>query len=96
MDKTGEKILETTDIRTLWTETLLELLQDAIENQWSDHAIREIVRELQRKGYSQNRLIKTVKKKFGLETARLFGVKAGFISAPVRPDTPVKPENSNK
>lgn len=93
MDKTGEKILETTDIRTLWSETLLELLQDAVENQWSAHAIREIVRELQRKGYSQNRLIKLVKKKFDPETARQFGVKAGFFSAPGRAGTPGKPES---
>lgn len=87
MDKTGEKILEKTDLRTLWSETLLELLQEAIENHWSNHAMQEIVRELHRKGYSSDRLMKLVKKKYGQETARQFRVKAGFTAASERQGT---------
>ena len=88
MDKTGEEILEKTDLKTLWSETLLELLQEAIENHWSNHALKEIVRELQQKGFSQNRLIKLVKKKYGAETAQGFGVKAGFFVAAGRSKSP--------
>lgn len=90
MDKTGEKILEKTDLKTLWSETLLELLQEAIENHWSNNAVREIVSELQQKGYSPKQLISRVKKKYGPEAAQEFGMKANFFTVADRPKTPGK------
>lgn len=70
-DKT-EKILETTDLRTLWSDTLVGMLSDAIEYNWSSNAIREILKELYNKGYKPKQLVRMVEKKFGLDAAQKF------------------------
>ena len=61
-DTTGK-----TSLRTLWSETLVEMLYDAIQNDWSNNALRVIIKELYKKGYNQDRLMKMVEKKFGKE-----------------------------
>lgn len=70
-DKT-EKILEKTDLRTLWSDTLVGMLNDAIEYNWSANAIREILKELYNKGYKPKQLVRMVEKKFGSEAAQKF------------------------
>lgn len=65
---TEEKLL-TTDMRTLWTETLVELLNDAVKEGWSDKAIKEIVKELYNKGYKTEQLMIMLDKKIGPDAA---------------------------
>lgn len=72
MKNKSEDILENTDLRTLWSDTLIGMLSDAIEYNWSRNAIREILKELYRKGYKSKQLIRMVKKKFGSEVAQKF------------------------
>lgn len=69
MTNKSEDILEKTDLRTLWSDTLIGMLKDAIEYNWSNNAIREILKELYRKDYKPKQLVKMVEKKFGAEAA---------------------------
>ena len=63
---------QTTEKRTLWSETLLDMLYDAIEYDWSGNAVREILFELHQKGYKITRVVKKIDKKLGKEAcARL-------------------------
>ena len=62
------KILKT-DLRTLWSDTLIEMLQEAVSEDWSDNAIKEIVRELYNKGYKTEQLIAMIDKKIGPNAA---------------------------
>jgi hypothetical protein len=59
-DTTGKATL-----RTLWSETLVEMLYDAIQHEWSNNALSVIIKELYNKGYNRDRLMKMVEKKFG-------------------------------
>ena len=67
-DITEEKLLKT-DLRTLWSETLVELLHDAVKEEWSDKALQEIIKELYNKGYKTEQLIAMLDKKIGPEAA---------------------------
>ncbi len=69
MSDRTEKFLEKTDIRTLWSETLIDILCDAVEHNWSQNALREIFRELSAKGIKPSKTLKIIEKKFGAETA---------------------------
>ena len=72
MTRKDEDTLQTTNLRTLWSETLIEMLYDAVQYDWSANALREILVELQRKGYKMDRVVKKINKKFGVEaSARL-------------------------
>lgn len=53
------------DFSSLWAETLVETLYDAIENNWSGNAINVIVKQLQKKGYSRKIILGLVEEKFG-------------------------------
>lgn len=61
--------IEKTDLRTLWSETLIELLLDAARENWSDHIIQDIVKELYNKGYKTEQLIKLLDRKVGPDAA---------------------------
>ena len=65
--RTGDTTSKTT-LRTLCTDSLVEILDDAICNEWSNNALQVIIRELHNKGYNQDRIIKMVERKFGKET----------------------------
>jgi hypothetical protein len=67
-DITEDKLLKT-DLRTLWSETLIDLLQDAVKGNWSDKAIKDIIKELYNKGYKTEQLIVMLDKKIGPEAA---------------------------
>jgi transcriptional regulator CtsR len=73
MPKTEEELLKT-DLRTLWSETLIELLHDAVKENWSDKAIKEIIKELYNKGYTTERLMTMLDKKIGPEAATRLAV----------------------
>lgn len=70
-DRTGDPTGRTGDttgkatFRTLWSETMVEMLYDAIQHEWSNNALRVIIKELYNKGYNQDRLMNMVEKKFG-------------------------------
>ena len=65
---TEDKLLNT-DLRSLWSETLVELLYDAVKEEWSDNAIQEIIKELYNKGYKTEQLINMLDKKLGPDAA---------------------------
>lgn len=71
MSKSGltQESLAKTDLRTLWSETLIELLLDAVKEEWSDHIVQDIVKELYNKGYKTEQLIKLLEKKLGPDAA---------------------------
>ena len=72
MIKQQEITLQTTQRRTLWSETLVEMLYDAVEYDWSGNALREVLIELHHKGYRLDKVAKMVNKKFGQDaTVRL-------------------------
>jgi|GEM_PF-2863654 len=60
---------QTTDLGTLWSETLLEMLNDAVRNNWSNNALLEILKELRNKGYKIDRVARKLRKRFGQEAA---------------------------
>lgn len=64
--RTGDTTGKAT-FQTLWSETLVEMLYDAIQHEWSNNALRIIIKELYNKGYNQDRLMKMIDKKFGKE-----------------------------
>lgn len=53
------------DFGSLWAETLVETLYDAIENNWSDNALKVIIKQLLKKGYSKKIIQGLVEEKFG-------------------------------
>lgn len=65
-----EKTLHTTKLQTLWTETLFEMLFDAVKHDWSANALMEIMKELNRKGYRSGRVVNRVRKKLGDKASR--------------------------
>ena len=65
----NENTLLKTDLRTLWSETLIELLHDAVEEDWSDKAITDIISELYNKGYKTEQLMVMLDRKIGPEAA---------------------------
>lgn len=69
MTKKEEDTLQTTDLTTLWSDTLLEMLNDAVQNDWSSNALKEILLELNKKGYKPERALRKVEKKYGQEAA---------------------------
>lgn len=66
MTITEENSVQTT-LRTLWSETLFEMLCEAVENDLSANAVREILKELIHKGYKLNRIAREVEKRAGKE-----------------------------
>lgn len=72
MMENSEEILEKTDLKTLWSDTLFEMLFDAIENQWSNNAMRQILKELKAKGLNSDKILRSVEKRFGKESAQQF------------------------
>ena len=69
MTKKEEDTLQTTDLTTLWSDTLLEMLNDAVQNDWSTNALMEILMELHNKGYKLGRVVRKIEKKYGQESA---------------------------
>jgi methionine salvage enolase-phosphatase E1 len=65
----NEDTLLKTDLRTLWSETLIELLHDAVREDWTDKAIKNIISELYNKGYKTEQLMVMLDKKIGPDAA---------------------------
>jgi len=69
MTTRGNSSAHTTSLRTLWSETLFEMLYDAVKHNWSRNALLEIMSELRRKGYKPDRVLKKIERKFGADAA---------------------------
>ena len=67
-----EEVLEKTDLRTLWSDTLFEMLFDGLENEWSTNAMRQILKELKAKGLKTEKILKAVEKRYGKASAHEF------------------------
>jgi hypothetical protein len=70
-----EDTVKSTELGTLWSETLLETLCDGLRNDWSGHALMQILRELNQKGVKMDKVIKRVRKKMGSEAAQVMLLK---------------------
>lgn len=55
----------TTTSRTLWSETLLEMLNYALRQHRADREVRQIVSELRSKGYRSGYLLAKVQRDLG-------------------------------
>jgi hypothetical protein len=56
---------EGTIAKTLWSETILEVLYESLKKNRSDAAIREILVEVRDKGFDSDYIIDRVNKKVG-------------------------------
>ena len=54
-----------TTAKTLWSETILEILYESLKANKSDAQIGEILREVQSKGFKRDYLVERVEKKVG-------------------------------
>jgi glutamine synthetase len=52
----------TTTARTIWSETLLEILYESLQHKKSDESIREILRDLRKQGMKPDTIIREVAK----------------------------------
>ncbi len=71
-DITIERTGDTTNrfaFQTLWSETLVKTLFDAIEYEWSNNTLRVIIKELSRKSFKHDNLLHMVEDKFGKPAA---------------------------
>jgi hypothetical protein len=71
---------QTTEVKTMWSETLLEALYVAMEKNKGNKIVIEIIKDLRAKGYENDYLIEKVQKKVGPEAATrlknlLFSIK---------------------
>lgn len=58
-----------TEVKTMWSETLLEALYVALEKKAGDAKIRDILGELKGKGYTRDYLVEKVTRKIGPNAA---------------------------
>lgn len=59
----------TTEVKTMWSETLLESLYVAMEKNKGNEIVLEIIQELKAKGYKNDYLIEKIQKKVGPNAA---------------------------
>lgn len=64
-----EEILEKTDLKTLWSDTLYEMLYDALENDWSNNALEQILKQLKNKGLKPEKVLHKVEELYGKDMA---------------------------
>lgn len=54
---------EQTELKTLWSETILEILYAALQKDKSDAQIIDVLKDIQKKGYKPDHIINKVEKK---------------------------------
>lgn len=54
---------EQTELKTLWSETILEILYAALQKDKSDAQIIDALKDIQKKGYKPDHIINKVEKK---------------------------------
>lgn len=60
---------EETIAKTLWTETILEILYEALKRNKDDAAITEVLKEVRSKGFKQDYIFEKVTKKVDKQAA---------------------------
>ncbi len=60
-------MLENTTPKTLWSETLLEMLYLALDKQQSDKQILKLLTEIRGKGYKASYVVEKVTREIGAE-----------------------------
>lgn len=58
-----------TTVKTLWTETILEILYESLRKNGSDAKIREILVEVRGKGYKPGDIVDRVRRKVDTSAA---------------------------
>ena len=66
--------------KTLWSETLFDLLVDAIRRNRADATIKEILRDLKKRGYKADYVLSKIERELGREG--LARIKHFFKSVP--------------
>lgn len=61
---------DTTIKKTLWSETLLDILYDALERNRPDYVLLEILTDLRGKGFKKHYIIQKVEKNSGEQAAK--------------------------
>jgi len=65
----------TTTVRTIWSETLLEILYESLQQNKPDDPIREVLRDLRIQGMKPDAIIREVAKKADEQaTVRVMGL----------------------
>ncbi|OGT64336.1 MAG: hypothetical protein A3I13_00085 [Gammaproteobacteria bacterium RIFCSPLOWO2_02_FULL_47_50] len=64
-DKTQDKTIT----KTLWSETIIEALLVGLQKKVTDEKIRELINEIQGKGYKSSYIIEKVTKELGAPDA---------------------------
>jgi len=61
--------------RTIWSETMLEILYESLQNNKPDEAVREVLKELKMKGMKPDEIIRKVAQKVDQQaTVRVMGL----------------------
>lgn len=63
-DHKGDDTTRTT-AKTLWSETILEILYESLKANKSDSQISDVLREVQSKGFKREYIVEKVEKKVG-------------------------------
>jgi hypothetical protein len=58
-----------TTAKTLWTETILEILYETLRKNKDDASVRKILAEVQSKGFRRDYIVEKVGKKVGAQAA---------------------------
>lgn len=61
---------DTTIKKTLWSETLLDILYDALERNRPDYVLLEILTDLRGKGFKKRYIVQKVEKNNGEQAAK--------------------------
>lgn len=58
-----------TTAKTLWTETILEILYQTLKDKKPDNAVIEVLKEVRQKGFKTEQLVEKVEKKVDKQAA---------------------------
>ena len=68
-DTTKTQDTTRTTAKTLWTETILEVLYETLRKQKDDTQLRSVLKEVQAKGFRREAIIQKVRKKVDAQAA---------------------------
>jgi len=69
MDMEDNDNTSMTTAKTLWTETILEILYQSLKDNKPDAAIRDVLKEVVQKGFKPEEIIQKVEKKLDKRAA---------------------------
>ena len=68
-DRTKTQDTTRTTAKTLWTETILEVLYETLRKKKEDAEVRNVLKEVQAKGFKRDAIIEKVRKKVDAQAA---------------------------